>query len=106
MNKTQVVNVDDDSAKDTRIGELESEIDTLKEQISQAKSKNEVIFTSNTSSLFLVYRGCSCLRRFLTNQKDFLKLTNQSLSFQSSDWSKLKVSFNWFATVKKQLGAS
>merc|ERR1739838_39555 len=37
----QVVNVDDDSAKDTRIGELESEIDTLKEQISQAKSKNE-----------------------------------------------------------------
>merc|ERR1712157_633352 len=27
----QVVNVDDDSAKDTRIGELESEIDTLKE---------------------------------------------------------------------------
>ena len=37
----QVVNVDDDSVKDTRIGELESEIDTLKEQISQAKSKNE-----------------------------------------------------------------
>merc|ERR1712227_645040 len=37
----QVVNVDDDSAKDTRIGELESEIGTLKEQINQAKSKNE-----------------------------------------------------------------
>jgi len=47
----QVVNVDDDSAKDTRIGELESEIDTLKEQISQAKSKNEELRERNWKAM-------------------------------------------------------
>merc|ERR1711935_786275 len=47
----QVVNVDDDSVKDTRIGELESEIDTLKEQISQAKSKNEELRERNWKAM-------------------------------------------------------
>merc|ERR1739838_74035 len=37
--------------KDTRIGELESEIDTLKEQISQAKSKNEELRERNWKAM-------------------------------------------------------
>merc|ERR1712227_332781 len=49
----QVVNVDDDSAKDTRIGELESEIGTLKEQINQAKSKNEELRERNWKAMDL-----------------------------------------------------
>ena len=40
----QVVNVDDDTAKDTKISQLEEEVSKLTDQVQQAKNKNEVIF--------------------------------------------------------------